>query len=75
MILPNFYTETGLDRMSERRSDEDWIAGLLRAGETVVIPVWRGLKHYNLASYFYLIMLIGRSTEFLFFDERVLVLI
>ncbi len=42
MIPPNFYTETGLDRMSERRSDEDWIAGLLRAGGTVVIPVWRG---------------------------------
>jgi len=42
MIPPNFYTETGLDRMSERRSDEAWIAGLLRARETVVIPVWRG---------------------------------
>jgi len=42
MIPPNFYTETGLDRMSERRSDETWIAELLRADEAVVIPVWRG---------------------------------
>jgi len=42
MIPPNFYTETGLDRMSERRSDKAWIAELLRAGKAVIIPVWRG---------------------------------
>ena len=42
MNLPNFFTETGLDRMSERRADEDWVAGLLRDGGTVVIPIWRG---------------------------------
>ncbi|MHA1107692.1 MAG: NAD(+) diphosphatase [Alphaproteobacteria bacterium] len=41
MNRPNFYDQSGLDRMSERRADSDWIAKLLSDGETRIMPVWR----------------------------------
>ncbi len=41
MTRPNFYDQSGLDRMSERRSDSKWIEGLLAAAETRIVPVWR----------------------------------
>ncbi len=41
MRRPNYYDQSGLDRMSERRSDAAWIERLLAAGETRIMPVWR----------------------------------
>jgi NAD+ diphosphatase len=41
MERPNFYDQSGLDRMSERRSDEKWIRALLETSETRIMPVWR----------------------------------
>ena len=32
MKQPNFYDQSGLDRMSERRADTEWIGALLKAG-------------------------------------------
>ena len=37
-----FYTESLIDRMSEKRSDADFIAAQLANPETVLLPVWRG---------------------------------
>ena len=37
-----FYTEALIDRMSEKRSDADFIAAQLANPETVLLPVWRG---------------------------------
>ncbi|MPY70359.1 MAG: NAD(+) diphosphatase [Alphaproteobacteria bacterium] len=41
MKAPNFYAETGLDRMAMRRGDEVWLRGLLEAADSVILPVWR----------------------------------
>lgn len=41
MKLPNFFGESGLDRMSERRDDDAWLADLLRAPEALFVPQWR----------------------------------
>jgi len=37
-----YYTEAQIDRMSEKRSDADFIASQLANPETVLLPVWRG---------------------------------
>jgi len=37
----NFFGETGLDRMSERRGDTVWLAELKRAPDALFSPVWR----------------------------------
>src|SRR3546814_8737442 len=36
MRQPNFYAETGLDRMALRRRDEAWLRALLRAENTLI---------------------------------------
>ena len=41
MERPNFYDQSGLDRMSERRNDEKWIRALLETSETRIMPIWR----------------------------------
>jgi NAD+ diphosphatase len=41
MERPNFYAGLELDRMSERRGDSEWLAELLRAPTSRLIPVWR----------------------------------
>jgi NAD+ diphosphatase len=41
MRAPNFYAETGLDRMALRRGDEAWLAELLAHADSVILPVWR----------------------------------
>jgi NAD+ diphosphatase len=41
MIRPNYYAGSALDRMSERRTDAEWLAELLRKPESRLIPVWR----------------------------------
>jgi len=38
----NFYAGGALDRVSARRKDEAWIAGLLDHGESRFVAVWRG---------------------------------
>ena len=41
MRTPNFFAETGLDRMSERRSDAEWLRTLRNATDAVILPVWK----------------------------------
>jgi NAD+ diphosphatase len=41
MNRTNFFAGLGLDRMSERRGDTDWLADLLRDPASRVVPVWR----------------------------------
>lgn len=41
MKSPNFFGETGLERMSERRTDEGWIQSLTEAADAVILPIWR----------------------------------
>ncbi len=41
MRTPNFFAETGLDRMSERRSDAEWQRALQDAADAVILPVWK----------------------------------
>jgi NAD+ diphosphatase len=41
MKSPNFFGETGLERMSERRTDKDWLRALTESADAVVLPVWR----------------------------------
>ena len=41
MKPPNFFGETGLDRMSERRTDKDWLRTLTESADAVVLPIWR----------------------------------
>ncbi len=36
-----WYTGAPLDRVSNRREDRDWLAEVLRARETRIVPVWR----------------------------------
>ncbi len=42
MPNPLFYTGTGLDRATEQRRDDAWLAERLHHRETRIIPVWRG---------------------------------
>ncbi len=41
MKSPNFFGETGLDRMAERRTDSAWLDELSTREDAVVVPVWR----------------------------------
>lgn len=41
MRKPNPYANVGLDRVSERRGDRDWLDSLAQAEQTVVLPMWR----------------------------------
>lgn len=41
MKSPNFFGETGLDRMAERRSDEEWLRSLTHSADAVALPIWR----------------------------------
>jgi NAD+ diphosphatase len=41
MKSPNFYAETGLDRMAERRPDAEWLLELSRDAAAMVVPIWR----------------------------------
>ena len=41
MRSPNFFSETGLSRMAERRTDESWLQQALRSKDAVAVPVWR----------------------------------
>ncbi len=36
-----FYVTSGIDRASERRRDETWVAGRLEDAQTRIVPVWR----------------------------------
>jgi len=47
MRTPNFFAETGLDRMSERRADADWLRALRDSADAVILPVW---KTHNLVA-------------------------
>ena len=39
---PNLYTGSLLDRVSARRAETDWVAGLLADPASRFVPVWRG---------------------------------
>jgi NAD+ diphosphatase len=41
MKPPNFFGETGLERMSERRTDKDWLRVVSESADAVVLPIWR----------------------------------
>jgi NAD+ diphosphatase len=41
MKSPNFYAETGLNRMAERRSDSTWLLTLATDEDAIIVPVWR----------------------------------
>lgn len=41
MLLDLWYTHSPLDRASQRRTDEEWLAALRRAQETCIVAVWR----------------------------------
>ena len=41
MKPPNFFGETGLERMSERRTDKDWLRSVTDSAAAVVLPIWR----------------------------------
>ena len=41
MKPPNFFAETGLERMSERRADGDWLRQAMEAADAVIVPVWK----------------------------------
>jgi NAD+ diphosphatase len=41
MRKSNPYADFGLDRMSVRRRDEEWLRSLLGAERTAILPVWR----------------------------------
>ncbi|HET9141429.1 NAD(+) diphosphatase [Actinophytocola sp.] len=36
-----YYSGLGVDRVGHRRGDRDWVAGLLAAPHTTVLPMWR----------------------------------
>jgi NAD+ diphosphatase len=44
MAWENFYGQSGLNRMSERRSDRDWVRRQLGGEGTRIIPVWRAMN-------------------------------
>ena len=41
MKSPNFFAETGLNRMAERRTDSAWVRKQGEKEDAVVLPVWR----------------------------------
>ncbi|NKB19082.1 MAG: NAD(+) diphosphatase [Alphaproteobacteria bacterium] len=41
MKSANFYGETGLNRMAERRTDSAWLQSLAAGTDAVLIPIWR----------------------------------
>ena len=41
MKSPNFFGETGLERMSERRTDKDWLRSVSESVDAVILPIWR----------------------------------
>ena len=41
MKSPNFFSETGLNRMAERRIDSVWLEEVAGHKDAVVLPVWR----------------------------------
>jgi NAD+ diphosphatase len=41
MKPPNPYASFGLDRMAERRNDEEWLDAMFRAETTIMWPLWR----------------------------------
>jgi len=41
MKSPNFFGETGLNRMAERRTDSAWVRKQEEREDAVVLPVWR----------------------------------
>ncbi len=41
MKSPNFFGETGLNRMAERRTDSVWLEEVAGLKDAVVLPVWR----------------------------------
>lgn len=41
MKSPNFYGETGLNRMAERRSDSTWLQTLAANQDAIIVPIWR----------------------------------
>ena len=46
MKSPNFFGETGLDRMSERRTDKNWLRSLTESADAVVLQsLNQGIKH------------------------------
>ena len=36
-----FFGETGLERMSERRTDKDWLRSVTESAAAVVLPIWQ----------------------------------
>ena len=41
MKSPNFFGETGLNRMAERRNDSVWLEEVAKHQDAIVFPVWR----------------------------------
>ena len=41
MLKPNFFTENGLERLSEKRGDKNWKNDLLISENAVFLPFWR----------------------------------
>ncbi|MEC9078019.1 MAG: NAD(+) diphosphatase [Pseudomonadota bacterium] len=41
MLKPNFFTENGLERLSEKRGDNNWKNDLLISENAVFLPFWR----------------------------------
>ena len=41
MKSPNFFGETGLNRMAERRTDSAWLETLSNDETAVIVPIWR----------------------------------
>ena len=43
----NFYSDCGLDRVSERRKDSAWVAERLFHGESRFVPLWRSRNYID----------------------------
>src|ERR1044071_9755951 len=43
----NFYSDSGLDRASERRKDEAWLAARLADPASRFVPVWRSRNYVD----------------------------
>lgn len=50
MKSPNFYAETGLNRMADRRGDSVWLAEQQEKQNAIVLPVWRTQNLISLKS-------------------------
>ena len=50
MKSPNFFAETGLNRMAERRTDSAWVRKQGEKEDAVVLPVWRTRNLINSTS-------------------------